>query len=158
MNKIKTLFMTSMMAIVAISGIFAIVAPQTALADNTSTTKTSETVSGNCDGKPGLFLIGFPAWYRGIMTEDTTNGCTVNNDLGISKIIWTVALNLLDIGILVVGYISIGYVIYGGFLLMTSRGKPEYISEGQMTIRNAVIGLVISFGSISLITFVLGGF
>lgn len=158
MNKIKIWSILTIMSIVMISGLLAIVAPQTALADNTSTSNKTETVSGNCDGKPGLFLIGFPAWYRGIMTDDTSNGCTVNNDLGISKIIWTVALNLLDIGILVVGYISIGYVIYGGFLLMTSRGKPEYISEGQMTIRNAVIGLAISFGSISLITFVLGGF
>lgn len=126
-----------------------IVAPQTALA--------ADSVVGNCDGSPGIFLLGFPAWYRGIMIS-SDNGCTVDSSKGLTTIVWTVALNLLDIAILAVGYVSVGYVIYGGFLLMTSRGKPEYISEGQMTIRNAVIGLTISFGAVALINFALGGF
>jgi hypothetical protein len=130
----------------------ALAIPQTSLADDSSS-------SVDCSGNPGVFLAGFPAWYRGIMIQDEKNkdSCTVNNSLGISKIIWTVALNVLDIALIIVGYLSVGYIIYGGFLMMTSRGKPTEIAEGQTTVRNALIGLVISFGSVAVVNFIVGG-
>ena len=55
---------------------------------------------------------------------------------------------------MLVGYLSVGYIIYGGFLLMTGRGKPDEIAEGQITIRNAIIGLVISFASVAAVNFI----
>jgi hypothetical protein len=139
-------WLSAMMIPFLMGGSFlALAAPQTALAEG---------ASGSCTGE-GV-LLGFPAWYRGIMLNDGDN-CKINNNLGLSTIIWAVGLNVLDIALMIVGYLSAGYVIYGGFLLMTSRGKPEYISEGQTTVRNALIGLAISFGSVAVVNFVFGG-
>jgi hypothetical protein len=51
----------------------------------------------------------------------------------------------------------VGFILYGGFLLITGRGKPDEIASGQITIRNAVIGLVISFGAVVVVKYVFDG-
>lgn len=105
-------------------------------------------------------FLGFPAWYRGLIKDAGT--CDLKSpsdfgDNGLSTFIWIIALNVIDIGLMLVGYLSVGFIIYGGFLLMTGRGKPAEIAEGQMMIRNAVIGLAISFGSVAVVNFIVNG-
>lgn len=101
-------------------------------------------------------FLGFPAWYNGLTDGncDIVNPDTVG---GLSNFIWRIAINIVEIALMFVGYLSVGFVIYGGFLLMTARGKPADIAEGQLMIRSAVIGLVISFGSVAIINFIVGG-
>lgn len=131
------------LAIIVTAGgaLFTVVAPQTAFAAE----KT------NCDIDSGF--LGFPTWYRGLTSGAPK--CEVQvKDGDLKGFIWTIALNVLDIVLRIIGYLSVGYIIYGGFLLMTGRGKPDEIASGQVTIRNAVIGLVISFGSVAVVSFV----
>ncbi|NCQ54286.1 hypothetical protein COV88_03170 [Candidatus Saccharibacteria bacterium CG11_big_fil_rev_8_21_14_0_20_41_19] len=133
------------LAIVATAGgaLFAIAAPQTVFAAEKS------------DCNQDSVFLGFPTWYRGLTSGAPK--CEITMDKGLSVFIWTIILNVLDIALMIVGYLSVGYIIYGGFLLMTGRGKPAEIAEGQITIRNAVVGLAISFGSVAVVNFIAGG-
>lgn len=103
-------------------------------------------------------FLGFPAWYRGLTNGDCSmkSPSDFGND-GLSTFIWIIVLNIIDIALMMVGYLSVGFMLYGGFLMLTSRGKPNDIAEAQVTIRNAVIGLVISFGSVAVVNFIAGG-
>jgi len=138
MKYIKNLIM-SLAIISAVGGSFlTVAAPQTAFAADGS----------SC----GTGFLGFPAWYNGL-TDGSCNIQSPSAD-GLGKFIWTIVLNIIQMALMIVGYLAVGFIIYGGFLLMTSRGKPNEIAEGQITIRNAVIGLTISFGSVAIVRFV----
>jgi len=83
-------------------------------------------------------FLGFPAWYRGL-TDGNCDIASPDSVGGLSNFIWRIVINVVEIFLMLVGYISVGFVIYGGFLLMSGRGNPGDIAEGQKTIRNAII-------------------
>ncbi len=45
-------------------------------------------------------------------------------------------------------------VVYGGFLMLTSGGKPAQISKGKNTIIAAIVGNAIVFGSLAIVNLV----
>lgn len=123
----------------------------TILPISTVNAQTSEPV--NCDDRG---FLGFPSWYRGLADQSAKDAgeCVVINEL---NDFWLIALNLLEIITLFLGYIAASVFMYGGFLLMTSRGRPDYVAEGQATLRNSAIGLVISIAAVAAINFFVGG-
>lgn len=134
------------LAIIATAGgsLFTMAAPQTVFA--------ADGDSCNVSG-----FLGLPAWYRGLTNDDCSMKSPADMNGGISTFIWMIVLNIIDIALMAVGYLSVGFIIFGGFLMLTSRGKPAEIADAQITIRNAIIGLVISFGSVAAINFIAAG-
>ena len=53
------------------------------------------------------------------------------------------------------GSLALLFFIYGGFLWMTSRGKPEIITKGTKTMLWAAIGIFFVFSSYSILIFIL---
>lgn len=53
------------------------------------------------------------------------------------------------------GSLALAMIVYGGFLWLTSAGKPERITKGQQTLLWSVIGLVVIFGANVLANFVI---
>ncbi len=98
-------------------------------------------------------FLNFPAWYKGLIKDASCNILSPTEAGGLDHFIWRIVLNIVEFGLVLVGWVSTGYIIYGGFLLMVSRGVPAYIAEGQTMIRNAIIGLVISFGAVAIVNF-----
>lgn len=113
-------------------------------------------VNNITDCKPESQFLTFPMWFRGLLV--LKNGsCEINSPEavgGLSNFIWIIVLNIIDIALNAVGYVAGGFIIYGGFLLMTSRGVPDNISKARLTIRDAAIGLVISFASVAVINLI----
>jgi hypothetical protein len=106
-------------------------------------------------GNPGCAkgFLTFPVWYRGL--EKSDSDCSLDlRDLGIGKVIWTVALNLLDILLQAAGYIATGFIIYGGFAFMLSQGNEQRAASARQTIVDAAIGLIIITASVAIINFV----
>ena len=134
------------LATVSIVGgvLFAIATPQTASA-------------ATCNDK---FLL-FPSWCRGLETveDKDTKYLTVKSPTSdeMSKFIWTIVLNIIEIGLVLVGYIAIFFILYGGFQYMISQGTPDGAIKGRTTILNAIIGLVISIASVAVVNFVVKG-
>lgn len=53
------------------------------------------------------------------------------------------------------GSIALVMLVYGGFLWLTSGGKPESIKKGQQTIVWSILGITLIFGANALATFVI---
>lgn len=49
-----------------------------------------------------------------------------------------------SIGLGIVGGVAILSIIYGGYVLMTSRGNPAEIDKGRRAIMYAIIGLLLA--------------
>lgn len=116
-------------------------------------------------------VIGFPTWYRGLSktkgTDDPSTGvdersCEIKSpgtgQTALSNFIWRIALNVIEIALMLVGYLAVGFIIYGGFKYITGAGSPDKITAGRKIILNAVIGLVISIFSVAIVNLVVGGF
>lgn len=115
-------------------------------------------------------VLGFPYWYRGINKTSGSGGdatCEIKSPSelntpgesdGLSKFIWTIALNGIEIAMVAVGYIAVGFIIYGGFKYITGAGASDKIVTGRKLILNAVIGLVISLLAVVIVNIVLRGF
>jgi len=102
-------------------------------------------------------FLGFPAWYDGLTKNDDTCDIKSPSDPdvgGLSKFIWRIALNVIEIGLMAAGYISAFFLLYGGFQYMISEGLPEKAIKAKATLLNAVIGLVISIASVAIIKFI----
>lgn len=109
------------------------------------------------DGCTSSFLT-FPAWYEGLPRD----GCAIdqpssgNNGGGIGVFVWRIVLNIIEIVLQAIGYIAAGFIIYGGFKYVTSVSSSDKTAAARKTILNAVIGLVISFMSVVIVTLIAG--
>ncbi len=105
--------------------------------------------AGGCNSH----FLTFPAWYDGLQAGD----CSIKspgNDL--TGFIWKIALNVLNIMLQLVGYISFGYIIFGGYKYLTSAGSSDQVAAGRKTIINAVVGLILSFMSVAIVSLIAG--
>lgn len=108
----------------------------------------------------GSFL-SFPAWYQGI-TKGPDCELKSPDEMGgpkgerLGKYITRIVLNVVNIMLQAVGYIAVGFIMYGGFTYLTSGGESDRIAAGRKIIMNAVVGLVISFFSVVIVSLVAG--
>lgn len=109
------------------------------------------------DGCSSTFLL-FPTWYRGLDRKGDT--CQIDmptsgsDGKNIQTFILIIVLNLIDIALRLIGYAAVGFVIYGGFKYLTAAGSADRITAGRKIITNALIGLVISFLSVAIVSFI----
>ena len=64
-------------------------------------------------------------------------------------------VKIIAIALGFLGSLALLFFIYGGFLWMTSRGKPEIITKGTKTMLWAAIGIFFVFSSYSILIFIL---
>ena len=110
-------------------------------------------------------FFSFPTWYRGLkgVTKDVTNPdqtkttiCTMEGSSP-GSMVFTIALNIIDIALRVVALAAVGFVIYGGFRYVISRGEPEETKKAMDTILKALIGAVIAMIAAVAVSFIVGG-
>ena len=98
-------------------------------------------------------FLGFPAWYKGL-TDDKCD--VVSPAVGeLSKFIWHIVLNVIDMGFHLVAYIALLFILYGGFTFLASNGSSEKVAKGKDMLLNAVVGLIICIASSLLVNVVL---
>ncbi len=102
-----------------------------------------------CDGKGGVMS---PADMKASGGADAAE--TTGRKIGLWILV--IVMNCVKILLLVVGYVSLGFIIWGGFKYMTQGDNSGGTAAARKTIQNAVIGLIISIMSISLINFITG--
>lgn len=64
---------------------------------------------------------------------------------------------LLNVLLSLAGGIAFLYLLYGAFLVVTSRGDPEQLSQGRRTIYGAIIGVVFAMSAVFLINLIANG-
>lgn len=133
--------------------VMSLATPGTALAAKQKTDKCSEK------------LLTFPTWFRGLTDSNcnikspssydtVTKG--VNNGDGLSVFIWKIVLNIVEIILQLVGYLSVAFIIAGGYRYMTSAGSAEGMVKARKTITNAVVGLILSILSVTIVNVIAG--
>jgi type IV secretion system pilin len=111
---------------------------------------TPQTTFAACNDR----LLTFPAWFKGL----TDGKCEIkkpgNGTTGLSTFIWTIVLNIVEMGLQLVGYLSVAFIIRGGYKYMTAIGEAGEIEKAKTIIKNAVIGLIISILSVAIVNFI----
>lgn len=92
-------------------------------------------------------VLGFNAWYNGVVKKE--NGkCVVKmpekGDKELTRMVWTIVLNVLTDLMSGIGYTATIFVVYGGFKYITSEGDPNKIASAKKILTSAVIGVVIA--------------
>lgn len=123
--------------------------------------ETTDTATGNNNPNRecATSFLGFPAWYDGLTVSDTNCDIKIpqGDEAGLSKFIWRLALNILQIAMVGAAYVTTYFIIYGGLKYLTSRGSADGIAKGKASIINAVIGLVIVLVSIAAVNLIING-
>jgi hypothetical protein len=109
-------------------------------------------------------FLTFPAWYHNLPSKVKGDGCALKgpNDMPgpaetkLSRYIWIIVLNVLNILLQVVVYIAAGFIIWGGFMYLISGGQSDKITTARKMIQHAVIGLTISLFAVFAVSFVSG--
>lgn len=99
-------------------------------------------------------FLTFPAWYDGLTDKDCSIEKPDASKDGLSKFIWKIVLNVIEILMQLVAYASVAFLIWGGFTYMTAAGSADMITNGKKTIFNAIIGLVISIMAVAIVTLI----
>ncbi len=64
--------------------------------------------------------------------------------------------NILQIVFGTMGAIAIIIIIIAGIKFMTSQGNPDSLTKAKNTIIYAAVGLAVSLGALTIVTFVVG--
>lgn len=140
----------TLLAIVLVS-LLAFAAPQNASA-------AAPTTVADCSKR----ILGIPTWFNGLVKLEMDGAGKVNcviespGDYGVSKFIWRVVLNVIDMALSLIAWIAAGMMIFGGFKMITSDGSTDKAAQGRKTLLNAAIGLVIAIASVGLVNLVMG--
>ena len=51
---------------------------------------------------------------------------------------------LYGIGLGLIGLVAVLYIVYGGYLILTSQGNPDQLSQGKSYIIYSIIGLILA--------------
>lgn len=111
----------------------------------TSTVLTSFADHGGCDHP----LLGFPSWTRGLSVGSPPN-CSIEN-FALNDV-WVIVFNVLEILLRVGAFMAIGFIIYGAFRMISSQGQPEHVKSAKDTIVNAVVGMIITMVSATIVS------
>ncbi len=121
-----------------------------------STTSLSQTATAaECKNEVSL-LPGAKPWYSGLCKMD---GANKTNDIELTtpqESGTKIALNILNIIMVLAGYVAVAYVMWGGFNYLTATGDSGKTASAKRTITNALIGLLISLSAVAIIYFIGG--
>lgn len=104
-----------------------------------------------CEGR----LLGIPPWFRGLAEKDSAGNCGVASPSdvngGLQGFIWKIALNIVEMGMVIAAYVAFLIILYSGFLFLTNGSNPSVVEKARTGIINAVIGLAIALGAIAIV-------
>ncbi len=112
------------------------------------------------NAQPTNAVTFFPAWYDGLYCNNgnivSPGDPSLGENSGQRFGTWLsiIAMNIVRMLLYVVGYASLIFIIWGGFKYMTQGDNSSGTVAARKTIQNAIIGLVLSIMSISIVTFI----
>ncbi len=102
-------------------------------------------------------ILGLPVWYKYLELDancEVVGPADENGQFDWEQAAGFVALAVFEILLRLGGIVAVGFVIYGGFRFITSQGEPENAASARQTVLNAIIGLVITIISASVVSFI----
>lgn len=147
MKRLKTLIIGTILALFVVAPVGVVALP--------TVTNAAFAYAPDCENRA---FLGLPVWYRGLSTLDKAQNCTVVSpalvDGGMTGFIWKIALNVIEMGMILAGYVALFIILYSGFLYLTNGSNPSVVEKARVGIINATIGLAIALGSIGILNLV----
>lgn len=113
--------------------------------------------------KGGFF--GFPAWYKYLdgVTEQVPGQTNASLTQCVAKIngindVWLILAAVIEMLLRIAALAAVGFVVWGGIQFISGQGEPDKAAKARNTIINALVGLVISVGAATLVSFIAGRF
>lgn len=151
MKRLKNLVTALAFAVFAAAPITVVATPVATQAACVPTPQTPEC----CESRA---LLGLPVWFRGLSAVDSNGNCVVTSPAdvtgGLTAFIWKIALNIIEMGMIIAGYVALFFILYGGFLFLTNGSNPSVVEKARTTIINSTIGLAIALGSIGILNLI----
>ncbi|HQA96116.1 MAG TPA: hypothetical protein PLN18_01990 [Candidatus Colwellbacteria bacterium] len=88
---------------------------------------------------------------RGLIPKCPETGCGWEQFIELLK-------NGVDLLIKIVPFVAMFWIIYGGFEILNAGGNTETFNKGTKKIKNAIIGLVLVYGSVLIYNLISGVF
>lgn len=130
---------------------------------------------------PGGDFFGLPKWYKyldgitqyiapdgHIIDPTNSNDAKFLSDPGtvstcVPRVnglgdVWLVVAAIIELLLRIAVLASISMVVWGGIQYIMSQGEPDKTAKARSTIVSALIGLVISVGAATVVTFFAGRF
>lgn len=63
--------------------------------------------------------------------------------------------SIINVALSMLGLVFLGLALYAGFKWMTAQGDSKAVDEAQGTLKNAVIGMIITVSAYALSTFIM---
>lgn len=103
-------------------------------------------------------FLTFPQWYRGLNVGpgDTKADCEIVSPgtIGLSKFIWRIVLNVIEIMLQAVAYIVAIMMLTAGFKLLFTEGNSDRLVNARNTITMAAVGFAISVAGVAIINII----
>jgi hypothetical protein len=133
----------------------------TALAPTQVTYADTDIRPVSCSDTGERNFLSFPTWDSNLTCEQDYNAKNpkgtrhvVVTDL--SKFIWTVVLNVLDILLRIAGILAVIMLIVSAYQYLTSTGVPDKITKAKTGMIRAIVGLALALLASTIIYFVVG--
>lgn len=106
-------------------------------------TMPTDASAADCGEGADSTFLNFPTWHRGLQCDGDGN-LAIPRGSNPATVVFTVALNIIDIVMRLVAILATGFVMFGGFTLITAQGSPDKVKSGRTMIMRALVGMVIA--------------
>jgi hypothetical protein len=149
-KKAMGIFTNVVIGVIAFAGMFALL--NFLVPGGLFNTPTDPPASpADCEGR----ILGVPPWFRGLAVIDGDGNCGIAapSDAagGLQGFIWKIALNIVEMGMVIAAYVAFLIILYSGFLFLTNGSNPSVVEKARTGIINAVIGLAIALAAIAIV-------
>lgn len=84
------------------------------------------------------------------------NTVATNAGIGSATTLPEIIGRVINVALSLLGLVFLGLALYAGFKWMTAQGDSKAVDEAQGTLKNAVIGIIITVSAYALSTFIMG--
>ena len=98
----------------------------------------------------GIILVSENARAQGAILP----GCAATGTCNLCEML-EVVVNIGKFILGTVGGLALLFFVYGGFIMLTSGGKEDWVKKGKETLINAAIGLVIVITAYIVVVFII---
>ena len=102
------------------------------------------------------YAAAAPAFGSGSKSEGYLKSVADNAGIGSTKTLPEVIGSVINVALSFLGLVFLGLALYAGFKWMTAQGDSKAVDEAQGTLKNAVIGMIITASAYALSTFIMG--
>lgn len=99
--------------------------------------------------------IALPVFAQGTTASDLLKQVGDQAQISGGKDLPSIIALIINVILTLVGVILLVLIVYAGFIWMTAQGDSKKVDEAKTTLKNAIIGLIITLAAYAISSFVI---